>query len=114
MSTKHVRYSPIVIGVISFALVLVGLTVPPWVFPPIESIETGPAAIEMVQFKAVSRQLPYNAKPVALEPADNEGSPLASEVYQNVQVLGGLTDAEFTRLMLAITEWQSCAILPPT
>ena len=33
MSTKHVRYSPIVIGVISFALVLVGLTVPPWVFP---------------------------------------------------------------------------------
>ncbi|MAU98955.1 MAG: hypothetical protein CMP81_24245, partial [Fulvimarina sp.] len=107
MSTKHVRYSPIVIGVISFALVLVGLTVPPWVFPPIESIETGPAAIEMVQFKAVSRQLPYNAKPVALEPADNEGSPLASEVYQNVQVLGGLTDAEFPRLMLAITEWVS-------
>lgn len=107
MSTKHVRYSPIVIGVISFALVLVGLTVPPWVFPPIESIETGPAAIEMVQFKAVSRQLPYNAKPVALEPADNEGSPLASEVYQNVKVLGGLTDAEFTRLMLAITEWVS-------
>ncbi|NDW05771.1 photosynthetic reaction center cytochrome PufC [Jiella pacifica] len=107
MSTKHVRYSPIVVGVISLALVLVGLTVPPWVFPPIESIETGPAAIEMVQFKAASRQLPYNARPVALEPADNEGSPQASEVYQNVQVLGGLTDAEFTRLMLAITEWVS-------
>ena len=105
MSTDHVRYSPIVIGVIAFALVLVGLTVPPWVLPPIESIETGPAAIEMVQFKAASRQLPYNVKPVALEPADNEGSPQASEVYQNVQVLGNLTDAEFTRLMLAITEW---------
>ncbi|MCE7027440.1 photosynthetic reaction center cytochrome PufC [Jiella avicenniae] len=107
MSTKHVRYSPVIVGVVAFALVLVGLTVPPWVLPPIESIETGPAAIEMVQFKAASRQLPYSAKPIALEPADNEGSPQASEVYQNVQVLGELTDAEFTRLMLAITEWVS-------
>ncbi len=71
MSTKHIRYSPIIVGVVAFALVLVGLAVPPWVLPPIESIETGPAAIEMVQFKAGSRQLPYDAKPVALEPADN-------------------------------------------
>ena len=113
MNRKHVRSSPMIVGIIAGALVLVGLTVPPWVLPPIESIETGPAAIEMVQFKAASRELPYNLKPEPLEPADNEDSPKASEVYENVQVLGEITDAEFTRLMLAITEWvspeQGCA-----
>ncbi|MBO0661737.1 photosynthetic reaction center cytochrome c subunit [Jiella sp. MQZ9-1] len=105
MSAKPIRYSPIVVGVIAAALVLVGLSVPPWVFPPIQSQETGPAAIEMVQFKDPDRQLPYSLKPKPLEPADNAGSPKASEVYKNVKVLGNLTDAEFTRLMLAITEW---------
>ncbi|MBO0903090.1 photosynthetic reaction center cytochrome PufC [Jiella sonneratiae] len=105
MSTKHVRYSPVIVGILAGFLVLVGLIAPPWVLPPIEAVETGPAAIEMVQYKAASRQLPYDVRPAALEPADNEGSPKASEVYQNVQVLGNLTDAEFTRLMLAITEW---------
>ncbi|MBP0614023.1 photosynthetic reaction center cytochrome PufC [Jiella mangrovi] len=113
MSRKHARSSPIVVGVIAIFVVFVGLWAPPWVIPPIESVETGPAAIEMVQFKAASRKLPYDAKPEPLEAADNEGSPKASEVYQNVQVLGGLTEAEFTRLMLAITEWvspeQGCA-----
>ncbi|TFF22959.1 photosynthetic reaction center cytochrome c subunit [Jiella endophytica] len=107
MTRKHVRSSPMIVGILAIVLVLLGLTVPPWVLPPIESIETGPAAIEMVQFKDADRQLPYSRRPEPLEAADNEGSPKASEVYQNVQVLGGLTDAEFTRLMLAITEWVS-------
>ncbi len=102
-----VRTAPIVVGIVAGALALVALTVPPWVIPPIQSIETGPAAIEMVQFKDGDRKLPYAALPEPLEAADNEGSPKASEVYENVQVLGNLTDAEFTRLMLAITEWVS-------
>lgn len=42
-----------------------------------------------------------------------EGTPLARDVYQNIQVLTDLDVAEFTRLMLAITEWvspeQGCA-----
>ena len=100
-----VRTAPIVVGIVAGALALVALTVPPWVIPPIQSIETGPAAIEMVQFKDGDRELPYSALPEPLEAADNTDSPKASTVYENVQVLGNLTDAEFTRLMLAITEW---------
>ena len=102
---ETVRTAPIVVGILAGALALVLLTVPPWVIPPIQSVETGPAAIEMVQFKDEDRKLPYSTLPIPAEPADNEGSPKASEVYENVQVLGNLTDAEFTRLMLSITEW---------
>ena len=100
-----VRSAPIVVGIVAGALALVALTVPPWVLPPIQSTETGPAAIEMLQFKDGDRELPYSTLPEPLEAADNTDSPKASTVYENVQVLGNLTDAEFTRLMLAITEW---------
>jgi photosynthetic reaction center cytochrome c subunit len=34
-----------------------------------------------------------------------EGEPLASEVYENVQVLGDLTEGNFNRLMVAMTQW---------
>ena len=34
-----------------------------------------------------------------------EGEELAGDIYENVQVLGGLTDANFNRLMGAITQW---------
>lgn len=33
------------------------------------------------------------------------GGPLASEIYENVQVLGDLTEDEFNHLMLGITQW---------
>ena len=36
-----------------------------------------------------------------------EGTPLASEVYENVQVLGHLPSDQFDRLMAQITEWVS-------
>lgn len=36
-----------------------------------------------------------------------EGEELASEIYENVQVLGDLTDANFNRLMGAMTQWVS-------
>ena len=43
---------------------------------------------------------------------DDEGE-TAGEIYENVQVLGHLSDARFTRLMASITEWvspeQGCA-----
>ena len=42
-----------------------------------------------------------------------EGEELAGDIYQNVQVLGELTDANFNRLMAAMTRWvapeQGCA-----
>ena len=41
-------------------------------------------------------------------PVGNEG-PRASEVYENVQVLGNLSDEQFNYVMAAITEWVSPA-----
>jgi photosynthetic reaction center cytochrome c subunit len=53
-----------------------------------------------------------NQLPEVQAPASPDG-PRASEVYQNVQVLGDLSAGEFARVMLAITQWvapadQSC------
>jgi photosynthetic reaction center cytochrome c subunit len=47
-----------------------------------------------------------NAVPEA-QPKADPGGKKASEVYQNVKVLGHLTENEFNRLMAAITEWVS-------
>lgn len=53
-----------------------------------------------------------NIPPVALEPASADG-PRASQVFQNVKVLGDTSAAEFTRIMTAMTAWvspvQGCA-----
>jgi photosynthetic reaction center cytochrome c subunit len=53
-----------------------------------------------------------NEVPAAIPAAPSEG-PLASSVYQNIQVLKDLNVAQFTRVMLAMTQWvappdQSC------
>jgi photosynthetic reaction center cytochrome c subunit len=44
------------------------------------------------------------ALPVLPPPGDNSG-PKAKDVYQNVKVLGDLSVGEFTRHMLALTQW---------
>lgn len=44
--------------------------------------------------------------PPALDPADASG-PKASQVYQNVKVLGNLSVGEFTRTMIAMSNWVS-------
>ncbi|MBB4001925.1 photosynthetic reaction center cytochrome PufC [Aurantimonas endophytica] len=101
------RSAPIVLSIVAGALALLGLAIPPWILPPIETLETGAPGTGLAQLRDADRQLQYAALPVPLDPADNTDSPLASEIYENVQILGNLTDAEFTRLMLAITEWVS-------
>ncbi len=46
--------------------------------------------------------------PVAIDPVPSPpGSPLAKDVFKNVQVLGDVPVGEFTRTMLAITAWVS-------
>ena len=40
-----------------------------------------------------------------IQPAADGSGPLASEVYQNVQVLKDLSVGEFTRVMLSMVEW---------
>ncbi len=53
-----------------------------------------------------------NVMPEALPPEDASG-PKASEIYENVKVLGHLSEGQFNRIMAAITEWvspeQGCA-----
>ena len=83
--------------------------------PPMETVQGGYRGLAMEQvinprldaIKAANNQLP-----AAIPPAP-AGGPPASSVYQNIQVLKDLNVAQFTRVMLAITQWvappdQSC------
>ncbi|MCO4053668.1 MAG: photosynthetic reaction center cytochrome c subunit [Bosea sp.] len=45
-----------------------------------------------------------NVAPEVIPPGDRDG-PRASTIYQNVKVLGDLSETEFTRIMVAMTAW---------
>ncbi len=73
------------------------------------SMQTGPrgTGMHVAEFN-VSRVQPdptiedyYTEEPYAPE----AGEELAKDLYENVQVLGELTDGNFNRLMLAMTQW---------
>lgn len=83
-----------------------------WERPPID--------VQQIGYRGTGMEEPNNprdqAKLVALNqvppeiypldsPADLADAPKASEVYENVPVLGHLPEPQFTRLMAAITEW---------
>jgi len=77
--------------------------------PPIESKQLGYRGTGMEQninprIEAV--KLAANQAPPSADAASPDG-PRASQVYQNVQVLGHLSVAEFSRHMAAITQWVS-------
>lgn len=77
--------------------------------PPVESTQLGYRGTGMVQIDNPRREAAVagiNAVPDALPRVSSDG-PRASEVYQNVQVLGDLSVAEFARVMAAITTWVS-------
>jgi len=83
--------------------------------PPIESVQRGYRGTAMVGVynpRTLEAQAPKHQAPEAV-PAVPAGGPAASTVYKNVQVLGDLGLAEFTRTMVAITQWvapeQGCA-----
>jgi photosynthetic reaction center cytochrome c subunit len=83
--------------------------------PPVETKQGGFRGLGMEQVinpRLDAIKAAKNAVPPPIPPAAAEG-PLASTVYQNVQVLKDLNVAQFTRVMLAITQWvappdQSC------
>ncbi|UEM22854.1 photosynthetic reaction center cytochrome c subunit [Skermanella mucosa] len=84
-------------------------------YPPVDSVQRGYRGVGLVQTfqpETVQAQLAANQVPEPLEPADPDSVP-ATEIYENVQVLRDLTDAQFIRVMSAITEWvspeQGCA-----
>ena len=75
--------------------------------PPVVSTQNGfrGTAMEQVvnpRLRAVS--VAANRVPAAPDAADAEGDK-ASEVFENVQLLGDLSVAQFGRIMQAMTEW---------
>jgi photosynthetic reaction center cytochrome c subunit len=83
--------------------------------PPIATVQTGFRGTGMEQIynpRTLVKQAPLNQAPVAAEAASPDG-PKASQVYQNVKVLGDLSVGQFNRHMAAITQWvapdQGCA-----
>ena len=77
--------------------------------PPIETKQLGYRGTGMEQNvnpRLEAAKVAANQAPVAADPASADG-PKASQVYQNVKVLGHLSVAEFSRHMNAITQWVS-------
>ncbi len=72
--------------------------------PPIETQQVGPRGTAMAILENPRDPQPALDIPASPAPAA-PGGPLAGEIYENVEVLGDLSVAEFTRTMLAITEW---------
>jgi photosynthetic reaction center cytochrome c subunit len=83
--------------------------------PPIETVQTGFRGTGMEQIynpRTLLKQASLNQAPAAPDAASADG-PKASQVYQNVKVLGDLSVGQFNRQMVAITQWvapdQGCA-----
>jgi photosynthetic reaction center cytochrome c subunit len=75
--------------------------------PPMESVQHGYRGTGMVQVynpRVVDKLVALNVVPEAL-PASGDDGPKAGEVYQNVKVLGNLSVGNFTRLMVAMSQW---------
>ena len=83
--------------------------------PPVESLQGGFRGTGMetlINPRSDAILAAQNRLPEAIPAAPADG-PLASTVYQNVQVLKDLNVAEFSRVMVSITQWvappdQSC------
>ncbi|MDJ0995140.1 MAG: photosynthetic reaction center cytochrome PufC [Dinoroseobacter sp.] len=111
-------YKPaIIIGVIGGAVFVTALLVT-WGQPfATDSLQTGPrgTGMKVAEFKSeLAVPDPTIADYYTDEPFIPEaGEDLAGDIYENVQVLGDLTDANFNRLMNAMTQWvapeQGCA-----
>jgi photosynthetic reaction center cytochrome c subunit len=97
------------IAIVLTVLVTAGIVFFTFERPPIESTQLGYRGLGMVEMtnpRAEGALRARNQVPAA-QPAVAPGSPPANTVYKNVPVLGHLSVAEFTRLMVAITEWVS-------
>jgi photosynthetic reaction center cytochrome c subunit len=92
---------------IALAAALVGALLSGCERPVPDTVQTGFRGTGMVQVynpRHIADLIEQNQVPAALEPVSGDG-PKAKEVYQNVKVLGDLGVGEFTRLMVAMTNW---------
>lgn len=77
--------------------------------PPIDAVQHGYRGTGLAQIynpRTVANLQPENVVPASPPPASPDG-PKASQVFQNVKVLGDLSVTEFARHMVAITAWVS-------
>ena len=111
-------YGPAVIIGAALGGVFVAALLVSWGQPyATESMQTGPrgTGMSVTEYKAsVTAPDPSIADYYSEEPYIPEGGEdLAKDIYENVQVLGDLTEDNFNRLMTAMTQWvspeQGCA-----
>jgi photosynthetic reaction center cytochrome c subunit len=89
------------------ALLAISLLTGCWERPPITAVQNGYRGLGMAGIynpRTLEAQMPANAVPAALPPAD-PGTPLGTTVYKNIQVLKELSLTEHVRLMTAFTLW---------
>jgi len=107
----------IILGVTAVALLTVAMiTMAGWSTPPIETEQTGYRGVGMEEVRdrsEIPALIAANQVPEPPWPLEESDAPPASEVYQNVQVLGDIPSDHFDRLMAGLTEWvspdQGCA-----
>ncbi len=88
-----------------------------WLFWPLqtEQTQTGFRGVGMVQFTTeedkelltMLNEIPENEAGGPIPPEPDEPLMRDLDYYENVKVLGNLTEANFTRLMAALTQWVS-------
>lgn len=77
--------------------------------PPVETVQRGyrgTAMVELYRPAAIEAAAGINTPPPAAAPTSADG-PKASQVFQNVKVLGDLSVSQFAQLMTDITAWVS-------
>ncbi|MGG5819173.1 photosynthetic reaction center cytochrome PufC [Falsiroseomonas sp. HW251] len=94
-------------GIVIAGLLVLLLVVTTFERPPVRSTQNGfrGTGMEQLQNPRTARlAVARNQVPEAPPEADTEGDK-ASAQFQNVQVLGDLSSAQFLRIMVAMTEW---------
>ena len=90
-------------------LTLMALLLSACELPPVDTVQRGYRGLGMeavVNPRRLDDMVEANIPPEAAPLAPDVG-PKAKDLYQNVQILGDLSIAQFTRLMAAITNWVS-------
>jgi photosynthetic reaction center cytochrome c subunit len=99
------------IGAVLAALTAFMLLTAGWERPPIETEQSGYRGTGMAEVINPRRDADVRQQQLVdlpePTPQASAAGPKAGDVYQNVQLLGHLSVAQFTRLMQGITEWVS-------
>lgn len=104
---KDAAYVGAIFGVVAAVLLGVALIALGWDRPPLEAVQLGYRGVAMEQVinpRTAARKAAAIQIPEAQDPAE-PGGPTAGATYENLKVLGDVSQNEFDRLMLALTEW---------